>query len=67
MSRDNILVVEGVRKSFGGRVALDGASLEIAKGSITGVIGPNGSGKSTLFNIVAGTLRADGGDRKSVV
>ena len=61
MSRDNILVVEGVRKSFGGRVALDGASLEIAKGSITGVIGPNGSGKSTLFNIVAGTLRADGG------
>ena len=48
-------------KSFGGRVALDGASLEVAKGSITGVIGPNGSGKSTLFNIVAGTLRSDTG------
>jgi branched-chain amino acid transport system ATP-binding protein len=56
-----ILVVENVGKSFGGRVALDGASLEVAKGSITGVIGPNGSGKSTLFNIVAGTLRSDTG------
>ncbi len=56
-----ILVVENVGKSFGGRVALDGASLEVAPGSITGVIGPNGSGKSTLFNIVAGTLRSDTG------
>jgi branched-chain amino acid transport system ATP-binding protein len=61
MTRENILLVENVRKSFGGRVALDGASLEIAKGSITGVIGPNGSGKSTLFNIVAGTLSPDAG------
>ena len=56
-----ILRVENVGKSFGGRVALDGASLEVAAGSITGVIGPNGSGKSTLFNIVAGTLRGDTG------
>jgi branched-chain amino acid transport system ATP-binding protein len=61
MSGENILVIEGVARSFGGRVALDAASLEVAKGSITGVIGPNGSGKSTLFNIVAGTLRADAG------
>ena len=61
MSIDNILVVQGVSKSFGGRTALDGASLEIARGSITGVIGPNGSGKSTLFNIVAGSLHADAG------
>jgi len=56
-----ILTVENVGKSFGGRVALDGASLSVARGSITGVIGPNGSGKSTLFNIIAGTLRADTG------
>ena len=61
MSNAPILAVEAVRKSFGGRVALAGASLEVAAGSITGVIGPNGSGKSTLFNIVAGTLRADAG------
>lgn len=61
MTQEDILVVESVRKSFGGRVALDGASLRIARGSITGVIGPNGSGKSTLFNIVAGTLPPDAG------
>ena len=61
MSKPAILTVENVGKSFGGRVALDGASLEVARGSITGVIGPNGSGKSTLFNIVAGTLRSDTG------
>jgi branched-chain amino acid transport system ATP-binding protein len=61
MTREDILLVENVRKSFGGRVALDGATLQIAKGSITGVIGPNGSGKSTLFNIVAGTLSPDAG------
>ena len=58
---DNILVVDNVSKRFGGRIALNEASLRVARGSITGVIGPNGSGKSTLFNIVAGTLRADGG------
>jgi branched-chain amino acid transport system ATP-binding protein len=61
MTSQPLLVVENVGKSFGGRVALDGASLEVAPGSITGVIGPNGSGKSTLFNIVAGTLRSDTG------
>lgn len=57
----DILVVEGVSKRFGGRVALENASLTVAAGSITGVIGPNGSGKSTLFNIVAGALRPDSG------
>ncbi len=59
--RDDILVVQGVSKWFGGRVALDAADLQVRRGSITGVIGPNGSGKSTLFNIVAGALRPDGG------
>ena len=55
------LVVSNVSKTFGGRVALQNASLEVIAGSVTGVIGPNGSGKSTLFNIVAGTLKPDGG------
>lgn len=58
---DAILTVSQVSKRFAGRVALDAVSIEVARGSVTGVIGPNGSGKSTLFNIVAGTLRPDEG------
>lgn len=48
--------VENVSKFFGGIRAVNDCSLEIAKGSITGLIGPNGAGKSTLFNIVAGVF-----------
>jgi branched-chain amino acid transport system ATP-binding protein len=58
---DPILAVAGICKHFGGRIALDDASLAVAPGSITGVIGPNGSGKSTLFNIIAGSIQADAG------
>ena len=56
-----ILAVDQVSKRFAGRVALDSVSIDVAQGSMTGVIGPNGSGKSTLFNIIAGTLRPDRG------
>jgi ABC-type branched-subunit amino acid transport system ATPase component len=58
---DAILTVAQVSKRFAGRVALDSVSIEVVRGSVTGVIGPNGSGKSTLFNIIAGTLRPDEG------
>ncbi len=59
--KEMILAVELVSKRFVGRVALDSVSIDVARGSMTGVIGPNGSGKSTLFNIIAGTLRPDEG------
>ncbi|RMH48758.1 MAG: ABC transporter ATP-binding protein [Alphaproteobacteria bacterium] len=51
-----MIVVENLHKHFGGFRAVDGASLEIRRGSITGLIGPNGAGKSTLFNVIAGVL-----------
>ena len=53
--------VEGLHKHFGGFRAVDGVTLDIAPGSITGLIGPNGAGKTTLFNVIAGTVPPTGG------
>ncbi len=50
----SLLAVEGATKRFGGLVAVDGASLTVEEGSITGLIGPNGAGKTTLFTLIAG-------------
>lgn len=56
-----MITVDNIVKRFGGIRAVDGCSLQVAKGSITGLIGPNGAGKSTLFNIIAGLLTPDQG------
>ena len=53
--------VDGVTVRFGGLVALEGVSLDVAPGQVHGVIGPNGSGKTTLFNVVCGFIRPDEG------
>jgi branched-chain amino acid transport system ATP-binding protein len=56
-----MIVVEDLHKHFGGFHAVDGASLTIAPGSITGLIGPNGAGKTTLFNVIAGVHKPTSG------
>ena len=51
-----MIKVENLHRHFGGFRAVDGSSLEIREGSITGLVGPNGAGKTTLFNVIAGVL-----------
>ncbi len=60
-SDQNILQINNISKYFGGLAAVSNCSLNIKKGSITGVIGPNGSGKTTLFNLIAGNLKPNSG------
>ena len=56
-----IIDVQNVTKRFGNVLAVDGCSLKVEKGSITGLIGPNGAGKTTLFNMVAGAFPPSSG------
>lgn len=56
-----ILEVGEVIKRFGGVNAVDGATFDVRRGSITALIGPNGAGKTTLFHLVTGFVRPDSG------
>lgn len=51
---DPILIVDGVKRHFGGLTAVDVEHLEIQRGLITALIGPNGAGKTTFFNLMTG-------------
>jgi branched-chain amino acid transport system ATP-binding protein len=57
-----LLALDHARLRFGGIVALDDVSLEVAEGSIAGLIGPNGAGKTTAFNAITRLYRLDSGD-----
>jgi len=56
---------EGLRKSFGDVVALDGVDLAVPTGTVLAVLGPNGAGKTTAVRILATLLRPDTGRAKS--
>jgi ABC-type branched-subunit amino acid transport system ATPase component/ABC-type branched-subunit amino acid transport system permease subunit len=56
-----LLAAEDLGKHYGGVRAVDGATLMVGPGSITGLIGPNGAGKSTVLGIISGFIRPDAG------
>jgi ABC-2 type transport system ATP-binding protein len=55
-----VIEARGLRKSYGGTVALDGLDLRVEEGRILGVIGPNGAGKTTALNAILGLTRYEG-------
>ena len=55
------LRAEGLRKAFGGVIALDGLSLELARGETAALVGPNGSGKTTALRLLSGAELPDAG------
>ena len=57
-----VLMLDRVRKAFGGLIAVDNVSFDLRRGEILGLIGPNGSGKTTALNVISGALRPDAGE-----
>ncbi|MFE9836427.1 ATP-binding cassette domain-containing protein [Streptomyces sp. NPDC005551] len=55
------IAVEGLRKRYGDRAALDGLDLTVRRGTVHGLLGPNGAGKTTAVRVLTTLLRPDGG------
>src|SRR5438445_2954935 len=60
-SSPNLVQIDRVMKSFGGKLALKNVSFSIPPGQICGLLGPNGAGKTTLFRLLMGILKATEG------
>ena len=56
-----VLEVDGLRRAFGGLVAVNDLGFAVGQGEIMGLLGPNGSGKTTALNLMSGVLRPDAG------
>jgi len=60
--REPLLEITGLRRHFGGVLAVDGVDVTVRQGEILSIIGPNGAGKTTLFNLVTGLIPPDSGE-----
>lgn len=61
-TKDPVVAVENLRKSYGELRAVDGVSFEVRRGEVFGLLGPNGAGKTTTVEIIEGLRRQDNGD-----
>ena len=61
MSSRSVLSVQGVTKRFGGLIAVNNLSFDVAHHEMVGVIGPNGSGKTTMMNMISGAFKPTSG------
>src|SRR5215468_1673785 len=57
----SLLVAEGVRKEFGGLIAVNDVDFVVPRGRVVSLIGPNGAGKTTFFNMLTGVYKPTGG------
>ena len=61
---DNVIQLEGVSKSYGDKLLIDGLDFDLPAGAIVGIVGPNGAGKTTLFRMITGQEQPDSGTVK---
>lgn len=59
---EEVLQLQDIRVTLSGLRILDGVSLSVPRGSVTGLIGPNGAGKTTVFNVISGFVKPESGE-----
>lgn len=60
-SREGVLLVSGIQKSYKGRKVVENVNLGVRRGEAVGLLGPNGAGKTTSFYMITGLVQADAG------
>ena len=61
----NLLELDGIKVKLSGLQILDGVTIRVPHGLVTGLIGPNGAGKTTVFNVISGFVKQDEGTSRT--